>query len=274
MLMYSPLLCTCVACCVRSVIESKLSMAAKTGVLNISLQGLKLKSTVWKKLSQDCYKEKLKSLDISGNKLVELPAEVVHLPKLKTLIISKCHLTSLPDITNMEVLSSLNACDNALQNDGTCHLPSSLVKLDLSANRFIAFPTELFNLTSLTELNLSNNAIALLDGIGQLVSLVWLVLDDNQITFIPHEIGNLTKLKHVSLKHNCIAKKVDDQQSISSELFTHTSAEEINLEGNKLKREEIMSFEGVEDFIARRKKNKDKLLQGGGLLDLSFFGLE
>jgi hypothetical protein len=35
-----------------------------------------------------------------------------------------------------------------------------------------------------------------------------------------------------------------------------------------------MSFEGVEDFIARRKKNKDKLLQGGGLLDLSFFGLE
>lgn len=249
-------------------------MASKTGVLNISNQGIKSKSAVWKKLNHACFTDKLKSLDISGNTLTTLPVEVTQFPKMKTLIVSKCQLPALPEMTHLSALSSLNASDNLIQNNGIDGLPESLVKLDLSLNRFIAFPTEIFNLTHLTELNLSNNSIIVLDGIGQLVSLVWLVLDHNAIAFIPHEIGNLTKLKHISLKFNSIAKKIDNQQSISAELFTHTSTEEINLEGNSLKREDIMSFEGVDEFINRRKKNKDKLLQGGGMLDLSFFGLE
>jgi Leucine-rich repeat (LRR) protein len=257
-----------------SVVQSKLAMAVKTGVLNISGQGVKQKSTVWKKISQESYVNKLKSLDISGNALNTLPLEVVELPKLKTLILSKCHLTSLPNMTQLGSLSSLNASDNLLQNDGIGQLSTSLVKVDLSFNGFVSYPIELSNLTNLTELNLSNNSIVLLDGIGQLVSLVWLVLDNNEITYIPHEVGNLTKLKHISLKFNSITKKIDDQQSISSELFTHTSTEEINLEGNQLKREDVLGYEGVDEFIRRRKKNKDKLLHGGGMLDLSIFGLE
>ena len=249
-------------------------MASKTGVLNISAQGIKQKSTVWQKLSHPSCVDKLKSLDISNNNLKTLPLTVVQLPKLKTLIISKCQLASVPDMNQLSSLSSLNASHNVLQNDGLRQLPVSLTKLDLSFNGFVTFPMDLFNLVNLTELNLSNNSIIVLDGIGQLVSLVWLVLDQNELSFIPHEIGNLTKLKHISLKYNAITKQIEGQQSISSELFTHTSTEEINLEGNMLTRDDVLAYEGVEEFISRRKRNKDKLLQGGGLLDLSVFGLE
>ena len=254
--------------------ENKLSMAAKTGVLNISSQGIKQKSTVWKKLHNECYLSKLKSLDISMNSLTTLPPIVVQLGMLKTLIISKCQLSHLPDMSNLTVLSSLNASNNNIPNDGLDQLPVSLVKLDLSHNRLVAYPPEFYQLTNLTELNLSSNSIVVLDGIGQLVSLVWLKLDDNEITFIPHEVGNLTKLKNISLKNNFISKKVDDQQSISAELFTHTSAEEINLQGNRLTKDDLMKFDGVEAFLNRREKNKNKLLQGGGMLDFSVFGLE
>lgn len=240
----------------------------------MSAQGLKQKSTVWKKLSQPSCVDKLKSLDISQNTLHTLPLTVIQLPKLKTLIVSKCKLSSLPDMDHLPILSSLNASDNELQNNGLGQMPTSLNKLDLSFNRFISFPIEFCALVHLTELNLSNNSIVVLDGIGQLVSLVWLVLDHNEITYIPHEIGNLTKLKHISLKYNAITKKIEGQQSISSELFTHTSTEEVNLEGNMLTREDVLSYDGVDELIQRRKKNKDKLLQGGGMLDLSFFGLE
>lgn len=244
-------------------------MAEKVGVLNISAQGLKHKSSVWKRLS-----DKLKSLDISRNALCTLPVEVTHLPKLKTLIISKCNLSSLPDTTPLISLTSLNASANVLHNDGLEQLPTSLVKMDFSFNMLVSFPMEFINLPLLTELNLSNNAIVVLDGIGQLISLVWLVLDGNEISFIPHEIGNLAKLKRISLKDNSIAKKIDDQQSISAELFTHTCAEEISLAGNMLKQDDVLAYDGVEEFVNRRKKNKDKLLQGGGLLDLSLFGLD
>jgi leucine-rich repeat protein SHOC2 len=249
-------------------------MASKTGVLNISAQGIKKKSSVWKKLSKACFVEKLKSLDISGNAVKEIPVEVTQLPNLKTLIVSKCQLSFLPDLDNLCVLSALNASDNLLQNDGLGQLPSSLTRLDLSCNGFVAYPMECSSLIHLTELNLSNNSIIVLDGIGQLLSLVWLILDKNEITYIPHEIGNLTKLKHISLKFNCISKNIEGQQSISAELFTHTAAEEINLEGNKLTKVDVQKFEGVDEFMKRRQKNKNKLLQGGGLLDLSVFGLE
>lgn len=258
----------------KSVIESKLSMAAKTGVLNVSGQGIKFKSSLWKKLSCETYVSKLKSLDVSNNPIKEFPYEITQLSKVKTLILCKCNFSSLPPIDHLSCLTSLNVSDNCLDDNGIGGLPLSLTKLDISYNRLISFPISLSSLVNLTELNLSNNAIVVLDGIGQLHSLVWLILDNNDISFVPHEIGNLNRLKHISLKSNSITKSVQGQQSISPQLFISTAVDEINLHNNQLTQDDLNKFEGVEEFLKRRQKNKDRLLQGGGMLDFSVFGLE
>jgi len=69
----------------KSVVAAKLSTAERTGVLSLSDQDLKASSNVWDKLTTQGLVEKLKTLDISGNILKSLPAEVHAMTQLKVL---------------------------------------------------------------------------------------------------------------------------------------------------------------------------------------------
>lgn len=48
----------------------------------------------------------------------------------------------------------------------------------------------------------------------------------------------------------------------------------LELAGNVLDKTDLMGMEGVESFLSRREKSKNKSLQGGGMLDLSVCGLD
>jgi Leucine-rich repeat (LRR) protein len=261
----------------KSVVESKLNMSLKTGVLNISNQDLKRSSSVWNRLRSDEFSRKLTSIDISRNKLKEFPTEILNLLLLKHINFSSCMLSSIPNFDEFDRLVTISGSDNELTNNFEVRLASSSVQCDFSNNRFEAFPSFLLNLSNLSELDLSSNQILFLDGIGTLVSLTILNLDDNIIMEVPEEIGNLSKLKRLSLKRNQLAilAKSREGYSLPSVLFLNTSIDNINLEGNNnLKKSEILALPGIEVFLERRQKTKDKALHGGALTDLSLFGID
>jgi hypothetical protein len=97
------------------------------------------------------------------------------------------------------------------------------------------------------------------------------------LTELACDFTPLIKLKKISLKGNAIKAKSSSNpeiQSIPKELFTHTAVDHIDLERNLITKQEILNMEGVEVFIERRKKQKDKTMQGGAITDLSLFGFD
>jgi len=269
---------------------------------------LKSRSHVWRYLSPEPpgIALKIKSLDLSENSLKTMPREVFSMTNLKSLYLSKCNMQRTFPINNLEKLLHLKLDHNDLEidlSDGDgldrlAALPLSLLQLDLSFNHYIKLPGALFTLINLVELNLQGNRIISIEGIGHLTNLEDLLLDENCLTEVPDEVALLVKLRSISLKSNRIGKycplspqeeqrqasaealsekqlyELQHRQSISAGLFTHTSVVSINLMGNIVKKEEVLSFEGVDVFLQRRKLSKDKSFAGGALTDHSIFGLD
>ena len=257
------------------VLSSKLETALKTGVLNIADMSLTASSNVWSKLSSDLH---LKILDISGNDLKELPSEVsASMVNLKTLHASRCGIQRISGLSALDKLTVLNLDKNDLESDVIRGLPVSLLRLNLSSNHLSAIPISFRSLLSLTELNLSNNRIESLVGIGELVALVSLNLNDNLLTELPDETNRLVKLKQISLKNNRISKNAFsyDGQSIPASFLLQTLVDNIDLGGNPgLTKAQVLEFDGIQAFIERRKKSKDKSFQGGAMTDFNLFGLD
>jgi Leucine-rich repeat (LRR) protein len=150
--------------------------------------------------------------------------------------------------------------------------------LNLSFNHFSAVPPAIRPLIAVTELNLGNNRIENVNGIGDLVALVILNLDDNNLCELPEEMSQLVKLRQISLKNNRISTKAASHggQSIPASFFEKTSIDTIDLGGNPaaLQKQQLLQMEGVNAFIERRRKQKDKQFSGGVTMDTSLFGLD
>lgn len=219
---------------------------------------------------------KMKTLDISGNAVKGLPVELYSMINLKTLHATRCNIQRVSDLSALDKLNLLDLDKNDLEIDVLGHLPVSLLRLNLSNNHFSGLPPSIINLLNLTELNLSGNRIESIEGIGALSSLIIIILDNNQLMEIPMDASNLTKLRQISLKNNRFKKKsIAGLQSIPALFFTLTNVDNIDLSGNsELLKADLMGFDGVETFIERRKKTKDKSLQGGAITSLDLFGLD
>ena len=258
------------------VLSSKLETASKTGVLNIADMKLTGSSNVWSKLRDDNLH--LKILDVSGNQLTELPMEIsTSMINLKTLHASRCGIQRITGLTALDKLTVLNLDKNDLETDVVMGLPITLLRLNLSSNHLSALPISLRSLLLLTELNLSNNRVQSLVGIGELISLVSLNLNDNLLSELPEETNRLVKLKQISLKDNRISKKAvsHDGQSIPASFLLQTLVDSIDLGGNAgLTKAQVLEFDGIQAFIERRKKSKDKSFQGGAITDFNLFGLD
>jgi len=262
----------------KKIIQEKFETALKSGVLNLSQQRLKPTSAAWGQFIQPIYIEKLIVLDISGNVLKGLPAEVSNLLNLKTLIANRCSIQRIHDhdMHHFQKLTILRLQNNDLENDTLHRLPPSLQHLTLSSNHFHQLPTTLYSLVHLISLDMRHNRLESIYGIEQLVNLRELILDNNSLTELPDSLILLTKLHTLSLTHNQI-QKISSQtevQSIPKAIFAMQSLEVMILTGNPLQREEIMTFEGIEEFLIKRKLLKDKLIHGGGMTDFSLFGLD
>nr|CAD7569589.1 unnamed protein product [Timema californicum] len=143
--------------------------------------------------------KKLACLDISENRLEDLPNEIGGLESLTDLHLSQNVIETLPDgIGLLHKLTILKVDQNRLAilntNIGTCECLQELI---LTENFLMELPVSIGNLVKLTNLNVDrNNLQSLPVEIGRLSQLGVLSLRDNKLQYLPPDVG-LCKELHV-----------------------------------------------------------------------------
>ncbi|XP_062866548.1 leucine-rich repeat-containing protein 58a [Trichomycterus rosablanca] len=124
----------------------------------------------------------IESLNFSGNRFTEIPAQFLHLRHLQSLSLGGNRLKSIPaEIGNL----------------------TRLEMLYLGGNMISSIPSELANLHSLRYLVLCDNCIqSVPPQLNRLHSLLSLSLHNNLLTFLPRELLSLVHLQELSLRGN------------------------------------------------------------------------
>eukprot|EP00960_Hanusia_phi_P045046 756999-Hanusia_phi.AAC.2 len=107
------------------------------------------------------YLSKLREVDLSSNRIVEMPFEIGRLYKLQSLNLSQNFLSKLPSslgdcVALKEIVISNNVIDAIPDQLGQLKL---LEQLDASHNRLFEIPPSLKNCVSLVYLNVGENLI-------------------------------------------------------------------------------------------------------------------
>jgi len=169
-------------------------------------------------------------LDLSGQGLTEVPAELWQLTGLTSLDLSNNQLTEVPaGLGQLTGLDYLNLASNQLTEvPAELWQLTGLTSLDLSDNHLAEVPAELGQLTGLMSLDLSDNRLTEVPAeLGQLTGLRFLFLRGNQLTEVPAELGELTELEALSLASNRLTE-------VRAELWQLTGLDYLNLGDNQL----------------------------------------
>jgi len=148
-------------------------------------------------------------LDLSGNQLRELPAEITQLANLTTLDLSDNQLRELPaEITSLSNLTTLDLSWNKLSElPAEIKQLANLTTLNLSQNQLSELPAEITQLVNLTTLHLRQNQLSELPAeITQLSNLTTLDLGGNQLSELPAEITQLSNLTTLHLRQNQLSE--------------------------------------------------------------------
>jgi hypothetical protein len=138
---------------------------------------------------------RLVNLDVSNNRLTELPPAVLRHPRLKRLNLAHNRLGSLP-------LEFAGRPFDAAGTRGRVYL-TALTSLRFAGNRIAALPPALFNLPQLTDLDCSINRIAAVPpAVVLLRKLRRLWLNSNAIETLPSNIDQCTTLQDLKLHGN------------------------------------------------------------------------
>ncbi|GCB69084.1 hypothetical protein scyTo_0008327 [Scyliorhinus torazame] len=144
------------------------------------------------------YKDILnRALDLSKNRLSEIPLELCHFVSLEMLNLYHNCIKVIPDsIINLQTLTNLNLSRNQLSTLPLCLCTLPLKVLIASNNKLVSLPEDIGQLKCLMELDVSCNEItALPQQIGQLQSLRELNIRRNYLQILPEELADLPLVK-------------------------------------------------------------------------------
>lgn len=149
----------------------------------------------------------LRVLNISNNRLTEIPRAISQLQSLRELNLSLNYISALPDeLFQLTQLSVLDVSSNKLLS-----IPShvsrlvSLEDLLLSYNELVELPAEICSLSSLMGLSLHHNALdhrSFPSDLSQLTNLLALDLSYNLFGEIPPQICFLSSLQELVFSYN------------------------------------------------------------------------
>lgn len=176
-------------------------------------------------------RKNIKSLNLFGMNLPELPREIGNFTELTELVLNNCLQSAffpsdepVPEVSfpaelgNLKKLKSLDMGQNAgVRPPKEISGLQNLEKLILSSCLLNEFPEEICELKKLQRLILDNNSFTSLpESIGNLTELLELNLTYNRLTELPSEIGRLKKLEILEIGGNPVSSLPEEMRSLSN----------------------------------------------------------
>ncbi|XP_033226281.1 leucine-rich repeat-containing protein 40-like isoform X2 [Belonocnema kinseyi] len=174
-----------------------------------TLKNAKLLSLTGKNLSnlpdsvmEDAKLAEVTCIDLSRNKLHELPSSLSQVKTVTDLKLSCNQFTKMPEwIGELQHIQFLDLNRNRLNSlPESIHLLEHLREINISFNKFVEIPTCIYEIIHLEILVASGNQIAKIDvpALKKLRRLATLDLSNNNIGHVPPELGTLIHLKEVT----------------------------------------------------------------------------
>ncbi|KAK2581006.1 hypothetical protein KPH14_006056 [Odynerus spinipes] len=225
--------------------------AKKTGALRLSQKKLdELPSNL------QALAPLLRTLDISENKITQIPDDIGKFTLLKQLNLSRNKLTALPEtLGDLSKLEGLNASSNFIET-----IPLSLSKLthlkqvNLSDNRIAEFPLMFCDLKHLDVLDLSKNRLTTIPDAAALLCVTELNLNQNQISTISEKLAECPRLKTLRLEENCL-----QLDAIPTKILKESKVSMLALKGNLFEMKQFADVEGYDDYMERYTAVKKKM---------------
>ncbi|KRZ03761.1 Leucine-rich repeat-containing protein 57 [Trichinella zimbabwensis] len=235
----------------NKAVKHHLESAEKTGVLQLA--NCNLKEIPAQALQS---RSRLRSLDLSNNKIAHLPGFVGEFHLLKQLNLDRNRLQLLPDeIGNLVKLEQLSAGTNLLTT-----MPSTVANLQklrqvtLCSNCFSIFPTVLCELASLDVLDLSANQIDRIPDEVANLNAIELILNQNQLNTISEQLAKCKRLKVLRLEENCLPLG-----SFWDPILRDSSISLLAVDGNLFTMREFCLLPNYQNYMERFTATKKKI---------------
>ncbi|OCH50136.1 leucine-rich repeat-containing protein kinase family protein [Vibrio sp. ZF57] len=169
--------------------------------------------------------DSLEILDLSGNQLSDLPAELSKLTNLRIIFASNNLFTHLPDVLgSLPKLKMVGFKTNQIKTVSEQSLPTQLRWLILTDNEIEALPSSLGERPRLQKLALAGNKIRVLpESMENLSNLELVRLSANQLTEFPEFLIKLPKLAWLAFAGNPFCKhpsSLDSVPAVSSQSYS------------------------------------------------------
>ncbi|AMK30341.1 leucine-rich repeat-containing protein kinase family protein [Pseudomonas mosselii] len=148
--------------------------------------------------------DSLEVLDLSGNRLSELPEDLHRLNRLKVLFCSNNRFTHLPHaIGRCQALQTVGFRNNRITRVDAQALPRSLRSLVLTENALEQLPEALGNCPQLQKLMLAGNRLTTLpEGLANCVRLELLRVASNRLDTLPDWLLRMPRLAWLAYADN------------------------------------------------------------------------
>ncbi|GIX97983.1 leucine-rich repeat-containing protein 57 [Caerostris extrusa] len=234
-----------------NAIKPHIKNAEKTGVLQIANTGLH-------EFPREMFQlvNVLRTLDISNNKIGNLPPSIGNFTNLKSITASHIKITSIPEeIGTLKKLEVINFSNNDLTS-----LPASFVQLvnlrtlNLSNNKITDFPHIFKNMKKLELLDLSHNTLVEVPDHVKEVAAIEINLNQNQISVLSEAIAECSRLKVLRLEENCL-----NLNAVPEKILTDSQISLLAMDGNLFESKDLHAREGWEKYMERFTATKKKL---------------
>lgn len=198
----------------------------------------------------------LRSLDLSDNKLLNLPSDFNQFSNLKYLNCQKNRIKSVPSsISSLSRLETLILSHNTIDSFPDCVASLSTLKtVNISYNNLSTIPDGICKLKQLDSLDLSNNRITELPTTVAELTCSELNLNNNQMSCLPGELAACRRLRTLRVEHNVLV--VD---GIPESLLATSNVSLLLLDGNRFEQKQLAGRPGFSQYMERYTATKKKL---------------
>ncbi|KAF8766731.1 Leucine-rich repeat-containing protein 57 [Argiope bruennichi] len=198
----------------------------------------------------------LRTLDISNNKIGNLPPTIGNFTNLKNLTACQIRIASLPEeIGTLKKLESVNFSNNELTT-----LPASFVQLvnlrtiNLSNNKITNLQPVFANMKKLELLDMSHNKLVEVPDHVKEIAAIEINFNQNQISILSEAIAECNRLKVLRLEENCL-----QLSAVPEKILTDSQISLLAIDGNLFESKDLHAREGWEKYMERFTATKKKL---------------